>query len=213
MSSARWSNAVFFEPDNSRSFLPHSPFKALVAPRPIGWISTLSVDGVANLAPYSYFNAVCSRPDMVMFSSQEWKDSVENIDKTGEFVCNYVAEAFTDAMNASSAAAPAGISEFEIAGLEQVPGELVKAPRIKGIPAALECRKTQIIELEGLDGKPTGHFMVIGQVVGVYIDDAFVKDGRFDVAKAKPITRLGYMDYQHFGELFELNRPSWPLKD
>lgn len=202
---------MFFEPDNSRDFLPHSPFKALVAPRPIGWISTLSVDGVANLAPYSYFNAVCSRPDMVMFSSQEWKDTVENIDKTGEFVCNYVSEALTDAMNASSAAAPAGVSEFDIAGLEAVTGEKVRAPRIKGIPAALECKKTDIIELKDLNGRPTDHFMVIGQVVGVYIDDAFIAEGRFDVAKARPLTRLGYMDYARFGEMFELNRPSWPM--
>ena len=203
---------MFFEPDNSRDFLPHSPFKAIVAPRPIGWISTLSVDGVANLAPYSYFNAVSSRPDMVMFSSQEWKDSIENIDKTGEFVCNYVSDAFTDAMNASSTPAPPGISEFDVAGLEKITGEKVKAPRIKGVPAALECRKTDIFELKDLEGNPSNHFMVIGQVVGVHIDEAFITDGRFDVAKAKPLTRMGYMDYQRFGEMFELNRPSWPVK-
>lgn len=201
---------MFYEPDKDDHGLSFSPFKAIVAPRPIGWISTLSAEGKPNLAPYSYFNAVCSRPDMVMFSSQEWKDSVANIDATGEFVCNYVGEAFTDAMNMSSAPAPHGISEFELAGLETEPCRLVKPARIKAIPAALECRKTDIIHLSDSMGNKTGHYMVIGHVVGVYINDDYITDGRFDVAKARPITRLGYKDYASFGDLFELDRPGWP---
>jgi flavin reductase (DIM6/NTAB) family NADH-FMN oxidoreductase RutF len=201
---------VFYEPEKRDQRLPHNPFKALVAPRPIGWISTLSGQGVANLAPYSYFNAVSSGPDMVMFSSQGWKDSIENIASTGEFVCNYVSENMLDAMNASSVSAPPGIDEFTIAGLQKAPSNLVKTPRVEGAAAALECRKTQIIELTDIEGKPANHFMVIGQVVGVHIDEAYITDGRFDVEKARPLTRLGYHDYQYFGELFELQRPNWP---
>ncbi len=201
---------MFYETARKNHGLPFTPFKALVAPRPIGWISTLSVDGRTNLAPYSYFNAVSSDPDMVVFSSHGWKDSVENIDKTGEFVCNYVGEDFTNAMNASSAAAPHGTSEFDLAGLEPEASSMVKPPRIRSIPAALECRSTDIIELKDIHGNRGEHYMVIGQVVGIYIDDDYITNGRFDVAKARPITRLGYKDYASFGELFELDRPSWP---
>jgi len=200
---------MFYEPPKGDHNLPFSPFKALVAPRPIGWISTLSKNGVANLAPYSFFNAVASAPDMVMFSSQEWKDSIENINNTGEFVCNYVSAEMTDAMNASSVSAPHEVDEFEIAGLAKAQSKTVNPPRIEGIPAALECRMTQIIDLKDVEGNSSNHFMVIGQVLGIYIDDAYITNGRFDVAKARPLTRLGYMDYQHFGEIFELARPNW----
>lgn len=201
---------MFFEPAKNNHGLGHSPFKALVAPRPIGWISTQDKNGNINLAPYSYFNAVSSHPDMVMFSSQGWKDSVENISQTGEFVCNYVSDNFLEAMNISSITAPKSINEFELAELEGAKSQLVSVPRIKGIAAALECKKTDIIELKDLQGKPTDHFMIIGQVVGVYLDDAYLANGRFDIEKAKPPTRLGYMDYQRFGEAFELLRPEWP---
>jgi flavin reductase (DIM6/NTAB) family NADH-FMN oxidoreductase RutF len=200
---------LFYEPPKANHDLPYSPFKALVAPRPIGWISTLSESGVANLAPYSFFNAIASNPDMVMFSSQQWKDTVTNIEKTGEFVCNYVTEAMSDAMNASSVSAPPGVDEFEIAGLDKEASKLVKPPRVAGIAAALECRMTRIIEIEDVRGKSSNHFMVIGQVMGTYINDAYLTNGRFDVAKARPLTRMGYHDYQHFGEIFELSRPNW----
>jgi flavin reductase (DIM6/NTAB) family NADH-FMN oxidoreductase RutF len=200
---------MFFHPDKGDMPLKYSPFKAIVAPRPIGWISTISKNGDINLAPYSFFNAIASHPDLVMFSSQEWKDSVENVSQTGEFVCNYVSASMTDAMNVSSTSAPAGVNEFELAGLEQVPSQTVKPPRVKGVAAALECKKTEIIELKDHEGKSINHFMVIGQVMGIYIDDTFITDGRFDVGKARPITRLGYKDYQGPGEIFELGRPSW----
>jgi len=200
---------MFYETANGDHGLAHNPFKALVAPRPIGWISTISESGKPNLAPYSYFNAVGSAPDMVMFSSQEWKDSVENISRTGEFVCNYVSEDMLDAMNASSASAPHGIDEFELAGLEKAPSKLIAPPRVSGVAAALECKKTDIVEMKDLEGTSTDHFMVIGQVIGIHIDDAFIKNGRFDIEKAKPLTRLGYMDYAKFGSIFELFRPKW----
>ena len=198
---------MFYDAIREDHGLPHSPFKALVAPRPIGWISTRSPQGVDNLAPYSFFNAVASRPDMVMFSSAGRKDSLANIEATGEFVCNYVGAAMTQAMNASSAGVSAEISEFELAGLEAEESVLVSAPRIRGVVAALECRSTKILELKDIDGNSSDHFMVIGQVVGIHIDDACIVDGRFDVAKAAPVTRLGYMDYAHFGTIFEMFRP------
>ncbi|WP_075996131.1 flavin reductase family protein [Salaquimonas pukyongi] len=187
--------------------LAHSPFKALVAPRPIGWISTCSPEGVNNLAPYSFFNAVSSRPDMVMFSSAGRKDSLANIEASGEFVCNYAGADLADAMNATSAPAPAQISEFELAQLQAEQSTLVSAPRVRGVAAALECRATEIVELKDVHGASADHFMVIGQVLGIYIDDAYIKDGRFDVKKAAPITRLGYMDYARLGDLFEMRRP------
>lgn len=198
---------MFYEPIKGDHGLPYSPFKALVAPRPIGWISTISDDGVPNLAPYSFFNAVASGPDMVMFSSYEWKDTIENISQNGEFVCNYVSADMLDAMNTSSASTPSSIDEFELAGLSQTKSNLVAPPRIEGVAAALECKKTDIIELKNVEGNTTNHHMVIGQVIGIHIDDAFIKDGRFDIEKASPLTRLGYMDYQKFGEVFELQRP------
>ncbi len=203
---------MFYEPSKNNHGLSHSPFKALVAPRPIGWISTVSRAGIPNLAPYSYFNAVSSGPDMVMFSSQEWKDSIQNISDTGEFVCNYVSENMLDAMNQSSVSAPADVNEFELSGLHAAESATVAAPRIAGVVAALECRKTDIIELKDMAGNSAGHFLVLGQVTGIYIDDDFIRDGRFDIQKAKPLTRLGYMDYQKFGETFELFRPKWQGK-
>ena len=198
---------MFYDAIREDHGLAHSPFKALVAPRPIGWISTRSPGGVDNLAPYSFFNAVASRPDMVMFSSAGRKDTLANIEATGEFVCNYVGAGFRDAMNASSAGAPAEVSEFALAGLEAEESGLVSAPRVKGVAAALECRSTEVLELKDVEGRPCDHFMVIGQVVGIYIDDAYITDGRFDIVKAAPLTRLGYMDYANFGTVFEMFRP------
>lgn len=198
---------MFYDAIREDHGLPHSPFKALVAPRPIGWISTRSSEGVDNLAPYSFFNAVASRPDMVMFSSAGRKDSLANIEATGEFVCNYMGASQLEAMNASSEAVPPEISEFGLAGLEPEESTLVSAPRIRGVAAALECRSTEILELKDIDGRSANHFMVIGQAIGIYIDDAYITDGRFDVAKAAPITRLGYMDYARFGTMFEMFRP------
>ena len=152
---------MFYEPKKGDHGLPHTPFKALVAPRPIGWVSTLSANGVANIAPYSFFNAVSAMPDMVMFSSYGWKDSIENISQNGEFVCNYVNEDMTEAMNITSIDAPSDISEFDTAKIKTANSRLVAPPRVEGTPAALECRKTEIIELKDASGNATDHFMVI----------------------------------------------------
>ncbi|MCG6858597.1 MAG: flavin reductase family protein [Salaquimonas sp.] len=200
---------MFYETSKRDHGLPHDPFKAIVAPRPIGWISSVSADGIPNLAPYSFFNAVSSRPDLVMFVSDGVKDSVTNIRQTGEFVANYVSAEFAAAMNESSIDAPNDVNEFELAGLGREPSRLVAPPRVAGVAAALECRMTQMVEPVDLQGNWVGSVMVIGQVVGVYIDDAMIRDGRFDVGFARHVTRMGYRDYHGPEGYFQMQRPRW----
>jgi len=199
---------MFYETAKPDHGLPHDPFKAIVAPRPIGWISSISAAGAVNLAPYSFFNAVCGRPALVMFSSEGEKDSIANIRETGEFVVNHVSEALLDAMNATSASAARGVDEFDLAGLAKAGCRLVRPPRVAAAYAALECRCTSLLGLEDIEGRPTGAVMAIGQVVGVHIDEAVLTDGFFDVAKARPLARLGYRDYMRTGVIFALDRPA-----
>jgi flavin reductase (DIM6/NTAB) family NADH-FMN oxidoreductase RutF len=190
--------------------LSHDPFKALVSPRPIGWISTISEQGIRNLAPYSFFNAVSDRPPMVMFSSAGRKDSLKNIEATGEFVCSFVSNALCEAMNMSSAPVQPGVDEFQLAGLTPAASVHVKPPRVAESPAALECRLWKIDPLPTPPGKSgPAYWLVFGEVIGVYIDDRYLTDGRFDVAAAEPLARLGYMDYAVVNRqsLFSLNRP------
>lgn len=199
---------MFYEPQNGHG-LPHDPFKAIVAPRPIGWISTVSLKGQVNLSPYSFFNALSSRPFLVWFASDGVKDSYTFAGESGEFVVNLVGSALAAKMNASSVNAPRGISEFGYAGLEPVPSALVKPPRVAGVPAALECKVTELFEPKDLGGEGSGAKVVIGEVVGVYIDDAMLTDGLFDVVKAGNVARLGYMDYSAVTEIFSMRRPRW----
>ncbi len=188
--------------------LPHDPFKAIVAPRPIGWISTRDPDGRANLAPYSFFNAVCDQPPMLAVSSAGYKDTVSNIEKTGEFVYNMATRALAQQMNISSASVGHDINEFELAGLTEAPCRLVKAPRVTGSPAALECKLLQIVKLHGLDGKDANRYLAIGEVVGVHIDPRCLKEGLFDLLAAEPIQRAGYLaDYTEVTKLFKMERP------
>lgn len=198
---------MFYEPRNGHG-LPHDPFKAIVAPRPIGWISTLDTQGRPNLAPYSFFNAVHSRPPMVMFTSETMKHSAANAIATGEFVFNLCTHPLFDAMNASSAALAAGEDEFVAAGLETAPSRIVKAPRVAAAPAALECRLVQSMQLHDADGRALEGWIMIGQVVGVHIDEAFLREGRFDTAAAQPLARCGYRDYAVVTEMFEALRPT-----
>ena len=198
---------MFYEPRNGHG-LPHDPFKAIVAPRPIGWISTIDGQGRPNLAPYSFFNAVHSRPPMLMFTSETMKHSAANAIATGEFVFNLCSRALFDAMNVSSGALGEGESEFAAAGLEAAPCRVVKAPRVAAAPASLECRVTFSTRLHDVDGAPLEGWIIIGQVVGVHIDEAFLKDGRFDTAAVQPIARCGYRDYSVVTEMFEALRPT-----
>lgn len=200
---------MHYTPDKIDHGFKHDPLKAIVAPRPIGWISTLSKSGIANIAPYSFFNAIASSPDMVCFSSGGMKDSAQNIKDTGEFVCNYVSQTLTQKMVHTSIDAPHGVSEFELAELEFEASKIVAPVRVKETPAALECKLADIIQVKNAAGKLTNNFLIIGEVVSVYINDNFITDGRFDVEKAEPVTRLGYLDYQKGGELFEMRRPLW----
>ncbi|MGI9402207.1 MAG: flavin reductase family protein [Rhizobiaceae bacterium] len=200
---------MFYDTQAHEHGLPHDPFKAIVAPRPIGWISTISAAGHVNLAPYSFFNAISSRPDLVMFSSEGVKDSVKNVRETKEFVANYASHELADEINMTSAPAPHGMNEFQIAGLEEVPSKLVRPPRVAEALAALECKFVQEVELKDIDGNSADSFMIIGQVVGVYIDDRAIKDGKFDVNIARPMARLGYRDYHGPSGYFEMTRPDW----
>ena len=197
----------FYEPSKGHS-LPHDPFKAIVAPRPIGWISSCDIEGHVNLAPYSFFNAVCDRPPMVMFSSSGWKDSIANIQATGEFVCSLVTRALAEQMNLTSAALPPGVDEFEFAGLEAAPSRMVKPPRVAGAPAALECKLAQILHLKNAEGAALEQYVAIGEVVGVHIDRAYLKDGIFDLLATHPVQRAGYVsDYTEAVSGFQMGRP------
>ncbi|MCO5157281.1 MAG: flavin reductase family protein [Aquamicrobium sp.] len=199
---------MFYEPSKGHG-LPHDPFKAIVAPRPIGWISTVRGDGSPNLAPYSFFNALGTDPHLVMFSSEGEKDSVTFARETGEFVVNLVSHDLVEKMNASSVDAPRGVSEFDYAGLTPQPSRLVRPPRVGGAHAALECKVTEIHRPKGLDGESGERFMVIGEVVGIHIDEAMMTDGLFDIVKAGSVARLGYMDYAAVTEIFSMQRPRW----
>jgi len=186
----------------------HDPFKAIVAPRPIGWITALSAKGEVNLSPYSFFNAISSRPNIVMFSSENKKDAVAFIEETGEFTCSLVTKALAQPMNLTSAPLQRGENEYIHAGLEMAPSRFVKPPRVAGTPAALECKLLSIQQLKDLDGNAVPRWMVLGQVVGTFVDDGFVKDGRFDTAGANPIARCGYADYAEVTGLFSIQRPA-----
>jgi flavin reductase (DIM6/NTAB) family NADH-FMN oxidoreductase RutF len=200
---------MFYRPGRDPHGLAHDPFKALVAPRPIGWISTRDAEGRPNLAPYSFFNALADRPPLVMYASNggkagtgERKDTLANVRATGEFVVNVVPLALRDAMNASSAPLPAGEDEFRRAGLTAAACREVGAPRVAEAPAALECRLWRIVELPG-----EGNAMAIGEVVGVHVDPAVLRDGKVDVTLYRPLARLGYRDYAAVERVFALDRP------
>jgi flavin reductase (DIM6/NTAB) family NADH-FMN oxidoreductase RutF len=199
---------MFFKPREGHG-LPHDPFRAIVAPRPIGWVSTLSTGGVGNLAPYSFFNAVAGRPPMVMLSSEGIKDSITNIRDTGEFVINLATLDLAQRMNETSRDHAAEINEFETAGLTPVPSRLVVPPRVAESPAALECKVTQMVPLRDLNGDPGERLMAIGEVVGIFIDPDFLTDGKFDMVKAGTIARCGYWDYQVTTALFDMPKPDF----
>ena len=180
----------FYEPSAGHG-LAHDPFNALVAPRPIGWISSRSRDGVLNLAPYSFFNAFNYKPPLVGFASIGYKDSVRNIEETGEFGWNLATRPLADAMNQSCAAVGPEVDEFQLAGLTPEPSRVIGVPRVKETPVSFECRLSQILRLTGADGTETDTWMVFGEVVGVHIARHLLKDGVYQTADAEPILRGG----------------------
>ncbi len=201
----------FYEPAAGHG-LAHDPFKAIVGPRPIGWVSTVDAEGRANLAPYSFFNAIADTPPLLAFSSSGWKDSVANIEATRGFVWNFASRRLAEAMNASAAPLAKGESEFVRAGLTPAPSRLVAAPRVAESPASLECRLVDIHRLRDVDGVAIDNWLVIGQVVGVHIERALLtEDGLFDTFAAQPILRAGYRaDYAAIGPeaKFAMVRPT-----
>lgn len=199
---------MFYRPNLDDHGLPHNPFKTIVAPRPIGWISTRGTDGSTNLAPYSFFNGVQDVPPMVMYSTtgkklglDEEKDSLINIRDTGEFCVSIVSLALQDAMNASSEHLPHGEDEYDRAGLTKGRPSVVNAPFVAEAPVSMECKLFKEIELPG------HAFVIIGEVVGIHIQDQHIKDGLLDITSYKPMARLGYRDYAAVTETFSLNRP------
>jgi flavin reductase (DIM6/NTAB) family NADH-FMN oxidoreductase RutF len=199
----------FYEPKSGHG-LKHDPFNAIVAPRPIGWISSRGSKGSVNLAPYSFFNGFCYKPPIIGFSSTSWKDSVQNIQETGEFVWNLATMDLAKQMNATAAHVGRDVNEFEVAGLTQAPCKLVGVPRVAESPVSFECKLTQIIQLQGADGKKAEAWLTLGEVIGVHLDKAMVKDGVYQTALARPIVRAGRRgDYFEIRPeaMFEMIRP------
>lgn len=200
---------IHFYASEDHHRLAFDPIKAIVAPRPIGWISTLDLEGTANLAPYSFFNIFSSSPQILIFGSEGRKDSIRNAEATGEFVWNLATRPLADRMNLTSGSYPPDVDEFEVAGLTPAPCRLVRPPRVAESPAALECKVVDVIQMRAVGGAPLNNFLALGQVVGVHIDARFIKNGMFDTKAAQPIMRAGYRgDYACVGEMFEMLRPS-----
>ncbi len=190
--------------------LPHDPFNAIVAPRPIGWISSQSGAGLVNLAPYSFFNGFNYTPPIIGFSSVGYKDTVRNIEQTREFVWNLATRELAEAMNASCATVPPEVNEFELAGLTQAPSTKVRPPRVAESPVAFECKLTQLVRLQRADGAPIDSWLVLGEVVTVHIARRLLNDGIYDTAAGHPIMRGGGpADYFEIGadKLFMMRRP------
>ncbi len=199
---------MFYKVSEKNSELKRDPFKSVVIPRPIGWISSLDVNDTRNLAPYSFFNAVSADPHIVMFSSDGLKDSLKNVEATKEFVCNLATIELKDQMNKTSAPVGSEISEFELAGLTECTSNLVKVPRVKECQVALECSYLKSISLEDRNGTSSNYRIVLGEVIGIFIDDSLIVDGKIDMSKFKPLARLGGFDYSFVNEVFTMVRPT-----
>ena len=203
---------MYYETDKNDHGLRYNPLKACVVPRPIGWLTTISAAGIVNLAPFSFFNLLSYDPPFVMFSAGVHeadggkKDSVANVEATGEFVFNMTTWAQKDQMNETARIIERGVDEMAAVGLEALPSRLVRPPRVKGSPVHFECRLHQIVVLPG--NKPSSiHHVVIGRVLAVHIDDAVLTaDGRVDLVKIRPIARLGYKDYASVESTFEMEK-------
>lgn len=201
---------MFYRADTRDHGMRYDPFKAIVTPRPIGWIGTKGRDGSLNLSPYSFFNIVDDDPKIVMFSSGGRKDSARNAEETGFFTTSLASRNLIEKVNASSVAVPYGRNEFDIARLTPVFGEIVDAPYVGEAYVAMECIVTEIISPRDRHGNRTESYMVFGEVVGIHIDESIIRDGRLDMSLAQPVGRMGYMDYSEASEVFELIRPKPP---
>lgn len=203
------SSIYFYQPKEGHG-LAHDPFNAIIAPRPIGWISTKSKEGVLNVAPYSFFNALNYTPPIIGFSSVGAKDSLRNAQETGEFCWNLVSKPLVNAMNTTSAPLPPEQSEFLEAGLETAPSKIIDAPRVKVSPVSFECKVTDIVQLKDANGAQCESWFVMGEVVGVHINSTLIVDGVYKTLLGEPVMRGGGAgDYYTVDEnnLFELLRP------
>ena len=206
-------SAHIYEPTQGHA-LRHDPFNAIVGPRPIGWISSISAKGEINLAPYSFFNAFNYVPPLIGFSSVGRKNTVNNVEATGEFTWNLATRALASQMNLTSTPAPPQIDEFDVAGLTRAPSRLVKPPRVLESPVNFECKVSQIIQLQGANGVKVNSWLVLGEVVAVHIDKRLIIDGVYQTAMAGPILRAGGAgDYFEISQdtAFEMRRPGWPV--
>ncbi|HWE98897.1 MAG TPA: flavin reductase family protein [Caulobacteraceae bacterium] len=194
--------------------LRHDPFNSIVAPRPIGWVSTISADGAVNLAPYSFFNGFNYTPPIIGFSSIGWKDSVRNASETRQFCWNLATAPLAPQMNLTCAPAPPEVDEFDVAGLTRAPARLVAPPRVLESPVNFECEVTQIVQLARADGQTVPAWLVLGEVVMVHIDQAALVEGVFDTLGVQPIMRGGGLG-DYFGisapDKFQMRRPDWPI--
>lgn len=197
----------YYEPAKGHG-LPHDPFNAIVGPRPIGWISSQDQQGCLNLAPYSFFNAFNYIPPIIGFCSVGRKDSLNNIEQTGEFVWNLATRPLAEQMNLSCSAVPPQVNEFDLSGLTAMPSSVVKVPRVGETPVAFECKVTQIVQLQRADQALVPSWLILGEVVAVHIAERLLKDGIYDTAAAEPILRGGGpADYFELGNLFKMPRP------
>ena len=171
--------------------LPHDPFNAIVAPRPIGWISSRDGKNRVNLAPHSFFNAFCYKPPIIGFSSTGWKDTARNVQETGEFGWSLVTKPLAEAMNLTSAPVAHGVNEFDLAGVTAAPSRLIEVPRVAESPVSFECKVTQMFRLQTKEGREVESWMVFGEVVAVHIDEALLRDGIYQTGEARPIVRGG----------------------
>lgn len=198
---------MFYDARKNDHGFQYDPFKAIVAPRPIGWVSTRSAAGIANLAPYSYFNAVAQDPHYVVLGSGGRKDTLRNIQATDEFALSLATFELREQMNASSANVAHGVDEFELAGLGKAECRIIAPPRVAESPVCLECKLFKVIDLPDDQGK-VGDYLIIGRVVGIHIDDRFIEDGRVNTAAMQPIARLGYSEYATVAESWRMRRPA-----
>lgn len=197
----------YYEPAKGHG-LPHDPFNAIVGPRPIGWISSQDQQGHLNLAPYSFFNAFNYIPPIIGFCSVGRKDSLNNIEQTGEFVWNLATRPLAEQMNLSCSAVSPEVNEFELSGLTATPSSVVKVPRVGETPVAFECKVTQIVQLQRADQALVPSWLILGEVVAVHIAERLLRDGIYDTAAAEPILRGGGpADYFELGNLFKMPRP------
>jgi len=200
---------MFYEPDKNNHGLRFNPFKSICVPRPIAWVSSLSLEGVPNLAPFSQFTNLSFDPPMVVISARFGTDTARNVNATSEFVVNMATYELKDAVNATSAVLPAQVDEAALAGLEMVPSVLVKPKRVAASPVQMECKLYSSIVIPGRL-EDHGHNLIIGRVIGIHIKDGVLKDGRIDITRIRPLARMGYLDYTSVQEVFTMPPPDGP---